>query len=455
MTTVCDVHVMDAQENVPVESSGEIGANGAYSISSADNGGKFTRSIVENLGDKVRRTDRDEENDLDLFCYVRCTSNDDEVLRNCRGVVFNGDKIVMKAFPFPLEFSDKDIDDIEKTVAPVFQRCSVYDAHEGALIRMFHFNGKWFMTTHRKLNAFRSKWASKESFGTSFKRALESEMEVNTAFREKMVSIEDGSLLEKFQSTLDTDKQYMFLVCNTSENRIVCMPPARPTMYHVGTFVNGNLSMDIDCGIPYPRKHVFLSLDEMYVYLENLNCAEIQGVILFAPDNTQYKIVNQKYQELFRARGNEPSIKFRYLQVRMNWKLSQILFWLYPELTDVFEDYENSIYEISKTIYRAYVNRFIQKKHITVPKEEFAVMRECHEWHLQDRTNNLMTQEKVLEIVNMQPATNVNHMIRRFRTEQTKKNNTQNSIQNRIRSNTVTSDVEEVDVPKRILVNNQ
>lgn len=296
------------------------------------------------------------------------------------------------------------------------------------------------MTTHRKLNAFKSKWASKDSFGTSFKRALESEMSVNSGLRDRVGSVDSSNLLDKFQSTLDIDKQYMFLVCNTSENRIVCIPPERPTLYHVGTFVDGNLAMDIDCGIPYPRKHNFNSTDDMFTYINDLDCSKIQGVIVFAPDNTQYKIVHNEYQELFNVRGNEASIKYRYLQVRMNRKYSDILNWLYPEFVEIFAQYENFIYDISKSIYRSYVSRFIQKKHVTVPREEFSVMRECHDWHIMDRTNNLMTHEKVLNVVNNQSATNLNHMIRRFRTEQIRKNELQNAVEKRVRSNTLTSD---------------
>ncbi len=31
---------------------------------------------------------------------------------------------------------------------------------EGTLIRIFYFNDKWIITTHRKLDAFKSKWGS-------------------------------------------------------------------------------------------------------------------------------------------------------------------------------------------------------------------------------------------------------------------------------------------------------
>ena len=48
----------------------------------------------------------------------------------------------------------------------------VQDAHEGSLLRAFCVNDTWYITTHRKLDAFRSKWASRQSFGAQFVESL-------------------------------------------------------------------------------------------------------------------------------------------------------------------------------------------------------------------------------------------------------------------------------------------
>ena len=378
---------------------------------------EFNRATVEALSNRIRLVDNDEEAGLDLFCYVSCGPTDTGLIRKCRGVVFNGEDVVMKAFPYTVEYNNTETKLIDENITPHFDRCQCYDAHEGALIRMFYFSGKWYTSTHRKLNAFRSKWASRESFGTSFKRALESEVDNNKVLRE---SLPDGdeNLLERFQSTLDQDKQYMFLIRNTSENRIVCQPPERPTLYHVGTFVEGELVMTDDIKVPYPKKHSFSSIDELYSYVEKVDPRDLQGVIIFAPDNLQYKILQKDYQEFFRARGNEPSIKFRYLQVRMNKKYVDMLYHLYPDMADTFDDYENVMYDVANSIYCSYVQRFIKKRYVTVPREEFAVIRECHSWHEQDRAENRINLNKVIEILNLQTPTNLNRMQRRFRTEQ-------------------------------------
>lgn len=376
----------------------------------------FTRASIDELGNRVAMTDKDEATGLELFCYVKCDSNDDDLLHQCRGVVFQDKKIVMKAFPYTLEIAHSEKKQIEQKIDSVFKNCIFYDSYEGALIRMFNFDGRWFISTHRKLNAFRSKWASKESFGTTFKRSIESELESNSKLRDSLPDNGEG-MIERFQSILDPSKQYMFLILNNDENRIVCSAPNRPSVYHVGTFVNSELVMNENINIPYPKKHEFNNIDQLIKYVDKVNINNLQGVIIFAPNNKQYKIVNKEYLDLFNVRGNEPSIKFRYLQVRMNEETVNNLYSLYPTMTHLFEDYENALYAIAQTIYNSYVDRFIKKKWVTVAAEEFNVIRACHSFHEQDRKQNRISIKKVIEILNEQSPTSLNKMIRRFKNE--------------------------------------
>lgn len=388
----------------------------------------FNRANVESLGNYVHLVDSDDDNKLDMFCYVKCNESDNDLLKQCRGVVFNGNNIVMKAFPYTSEFVNSDLE--MSSALKEFNNFTFYESHEGTLIRMFNFNGKWYLSTHRKLNAFRSKWSSRESFGTSFKNALTSEEEINNIFKNSLP--EGDNILERFQSTLDTDKQYMFLIRNNTENRIVCYAPELPKVYHVGTFVDGNLVFTENVNLPIPKKLNFLNIDELREYVDSVNYKEIQGIIAFGYDR-QIKVLNKDYQELFWARGNEPSIKFRYLQVRMNRRIVNMLYHLYPNMICTFENYENTLYDIARSIYRAYVQRFIKKQYVTVHRDEFAIIRECHSWHLENRSENRISLDQVIRVMNRQSPTHLNHMIRRFNLEQSLQND-QNNTRNRTES---------------------
>jgi len=358
----------------------------------------FTRESVDELGNRVTMTDKDEATGLELFCYVKCSPEDDDLVHQCRGVVFHDKNIVMRAFPYTVELAHTEKNQIDKKIDNIFKDCIFYDSYEGTLIRMFNFGNRWYISTHRKLNAFRSKWASKESFGTTFKRAIESEFETNKNFRNSLPNNGEG-IIERFQSILDPSKQYMFLVLNNEENRIVCSAPDRPSFYHVGTFVKGKLVMNENINVPYPKKHEFSSIDKLIEYVDKVNINNIQGVIIFAPNNKQYKVVNKDYLDLFNVRGNEPSIKYRYLQVRMNEVVVNNLYSLYPDMRSVFEDYENILYSIAQNIYNSYVDRFIKKKWVTVAAEEFNVIRSCHSFHEQDRKKNRISIKKVIDIL--------------------------------------------------------
>ena len=413
MSTLNDTLIIkEAMENTPTTAPVESTSEDVEKPNICE----FNRVNIDSLVKKgdINMVDTDDDHKLDMFCYVKCDDSNDDIIKKCRGVVFNGETIVMKAFPYTTEYNNTEMDNIGSYLHD-FQNWNFYESHEGALIRLFFYENKWFVSTHRKLNAFKSKWASQESFGTLFKNALLAEEENNTKFKD---CLPDGeNIIERFRSTLDKNKQYMFLVRNTSENRIVCSPPDRSTVYHVGTFVEGELVLDENINIPHPKQLTFTSVEDLCSHVNDLGFEHIQGVIGMTADNRQVKIVNNDYQDLFNVRGNEPSIKFRYLQVRMNSKYVDMLYYLYPNMADVFDDYENMLYDIALSIYNSYVTRFIKKTYNTVPRDEFAVIRECHSWHISNRSENRISLEKVINVLNQQSPTHLNHMIRRCKLE--------------------------------------
>lgn len=383
----------------------------------------FTRKAVES--DTVRLTDKSDE--FDLFCYTKCDNTNSSFHKQCRGLIYHKDQLVLKSFPYTDEYTTEEVDGIKSQYTD-FSECTFYDSYEGALVRVFYWKDKWHISTHRKLNAFRSKWSCKQSFGALFKKCLEDEAKVNPEI-EKCASI-GTDILQGFMNTLDEKKQYLFLICNNDENRIVCQAPDRYMTYHVGTYEDGVLDMDVDVNIQKPTRYSFKSIGEVIEWVESSDIRKVQGVICTTQD-LHFKIVNPDYRELFNARGNEPSINFRYLQVRMNRRITNMLYHLYPDNGQTFDEYENYLYEISKFIYKSYIQRYIRRNYITLPREEFGVMSECHEWYLSNRTTNTISLEKVIETVNKQRPSNLNSMIRRYRIEQfklDKHTNTQSMI---------------------------
>ena len=407
------VEAPTAQESDDSTGTNELLRSSDMHISNeADTNGKLTRTKIEALGNKVRISDSDTEAGLDLFCYLGLSPSDEGDIVNCRGVVLHGEDIVLHAYPHQTELRASDIDSVREALGEDLTNYRFFDSHEGALIRVFNHSGKWYTSTHRKLDAFRSKWACRESFGTIFKKALS-----------VLMNQELEGVLDRFYETLDTTKQYYFIVSNTDDNRIVCLAPTTPEIFHVGTMSDGVFSLDEDVGVPKSASRTFSSISDLCGCVEDLDARYLQGVIGFNTEKgVNYKIQSSDYVDLADARGNEPSIRFRYLQVRMNEDMRRKLSYLYPKHGEVIDRLENSIYEIAKSIYRSYVQRYIKKRFVSVPKEEFAVIRSCHSWHEENRQSNRITLNKVIEVMNEQSATALNQMVRRYDQDLLKQN---------------------------------
>lgn len=386
------------------------------------------KQLTENMFSKeniktesnIRLTDFDEDTGLELYCYTQCSNSDSSFLKNVRGVVFNGDKLIMKSFPYTDEYTHQY--NVLNNVLQDFSSWNFYKSYEGALLRLFYFSGRWFLSTHRKLNAFKSRWSGQDSFGTLFKNALEHEFSINENFKNSLGN--GDSMLEKFYSSLDTSKQYMFVIRNTNENRIVCNPPSDTDtkLFSVGYFQNGEFLLETTNNLKLPERVNVNNFEELQDYFKNeVDVKYIQGLVCFKEGNFRIKILHSDYEKSFQLRGNEPSVKFRYLQIRMDKDTVKSYYELYPDMIQVFEDYERCILEIAKIIYSCYIQRFIKKNFITVPREEFLVMNECHSWHVSNREQNRISLLKIVAVLNRQPPNNINHMIRRYKGEQNQK----------------------------------
>lgn len=379
----------------------------------------ITRNFIESMGQNVLLTDTDEASGLSNFCYRNdCvfdgSMENESIVKQCRGIVFDGDEMVMKAFSYTDEYSDRDNSILYSIINSLEEPFYVFDSWEGALIRMFYHNDKWYITTHRKLNAFKSKWASGESYGASFKKALAQQMMVNDVLQQVTRSHEYDDCLVAFENYLNKDRQYMFLVSNSSSNRIVCNALLEPTMFHVGTFIDGTLDVLDYINIKKPKQHEFSSANDIMAYVSSIDYMVNPGVIVVTK-NRQFKVSNSHYLDLVKLRGNQPSVKFRYLQVRLDNVMNTRLRMLYPEYVGAFNQYEADLHVIAKSIHTAYMNRFIHKQYVTVAVADYQIVKQAHSWFNEDRVNRKVTQRVIYDILNKQSDVSLNHLIKKLR----------------------------------------
>ena len=73
-------------DNLSIKETASTSDASAVETASPTESSELTRADIEALGSRVRLTDQDPDANLDLYCYVRCTDDDQGPIRDCRGV---------------------------------------------------------------------------------------------------------------------------------------------------------------------------------------------------------------------------------------------------------------------------------------------------------------------------------------------------------------------------------
>lgn len=368
--------------------------------------------IVNALGEKIGVMDQ--EDGLKILNYHSCDRESSEDLKKVRGWVQDAEtgEILFETFPYTEEYESNETIPLLHDKDNILEEWQVYYSVEGCLIRVFWHKDRWHISTNKKLNAFKSRWASRKSFGDMF--------------RDGLIQANDGNenVLEALLDVLDKQKVHLFLVRYNHENRVVCQPPkdADDHVYFIGSWDNNTKQLDrewkhvIHVHVPTPIHEVPTTIQDL---ADNVNIHTHQGVILFHKTrNLQLKVYSHEYNKLFKLRGNNPNIRFRYLEVRKDPDTKNEFVGLYPFYEDMFLEYENILYQLAKLIRYYYIQRYIKNKYVTLPKEEYILMKKCHDWYLLDRTSNKINVAKVLDILNHEEALAMYKMIRRYQINQ-------------------------------------
>lgn len=362
-----------------------------------------TQSLTFRDHPMIKRFDFDSENNLELYCYTECDVDSPDIVKYTRGVIYQNDNIVMDSIPFTPDFTTQDVSSIK------FDGYRFFESVEGTLLRVFNINGKWFLSTHRKLDAYRSRWASRFSFGELFETVISRKFES----------------LNAFYNTLDVSKQYVFLLLNTQDSKIVCDPPVLPTVLHIGTYTNHVFDLDDNINLDKPKELFFTSVEELIDFVNNCNWHKIQGVMAFG--DQPFKVVHPEYKKLAELRGREKSVLYRYLQIRLDEENVSKFIQMYPEYSEKFQEYEHILHEISTYIHYSYIGRYVNKKFVRVPPEHFTVMKAAQEWHMSNKKVNRVTLERIKKIMNNQTCHNLNQMIKYYQKE--RKNSRKETVQ--------------------------
>lgn len=341
-----------------------------------------------------------------------------------RGPIYGADdESIFKGFPVSVELvADEDISvDGDLSAYDIF-RCA-----EGTVIRVFERSGTWYTATTRRLDAFKSRWASKTtSFGETF-----------TAQLRRIDALDDDpkddrKFLERFyERRLSPGERYAFFLVSRGDERIVCDEPGadEPGVLFLGVErpdssfdFDRALSLDDDKTFPKPERLKFDSVDEVKRFVRvAIDYRHHQGVIMFRGALESIKILSPEYAERFALRDNVASLKYRYLQLRGDSDLLAAFLDLYPSMIDEASRIERDVYEgVCKSLHALYMRRYIENRiGSECSKEETFALRLIHKQYAITRQRT--TPSRINDILTTEaPATIVNKLLRAYRRKMSK-----------------------------------
>jgi hypothetical protein len=367
--------------------------------------------------DSIKTTDADEK--LEMVSYIDCNNQSSNEIKRNRGVVIDkqSKNEIFLSFGYTDQFVDTEKEEIQNALGNL-EHWNFYYSLEATLIRVAHHEGQWYIMTHKKLDAFKSRWSCRDTFGDLFETMLSKMLEVPKT----------ENPLQKLYDELDVNKVYCFLLKSNFENRIVCQYNYKQErIVYLGCFDKGDV-VQLDTNVPdkkifelfaRPVQVYVNDLEDLIKKVNDISYFDYQGIVAtHKVINKQIKIYNSEYFKFFELRGNNPNLRFRYLELRNDPEKLKMLYFLYPKSADIFDQYEDTLHKISRMIYHFYVNRYIKNQFITLPKEEFLIMKKCHDWYLTDRQKNRIFSKRVMEFLMEEPPLNLYKMIRRFNLNQ-------------------------------------
>lgn len=346
---------------------------------------------------------QDETNFLTLTHYDQCDNLSDASIKRERGVIrdIHGN-IVCQSFGYTHEYNTSD-KEWKEMITNNIQNCHIFIAEEGTLLRLFCHENRWYVSTHKRINAFTSHWSSSSSFGDLFVEALDYYYRKGEG-KGQLDYLETDHLLDVFCAQLDTDRVYTFLLRTNNETRIVCQPPTVPTVYFAGQFYKGMRLEGNPTSLPWPKRVMFTNPEDLSDYIESFDPLVYPGVIVMTPDQKVFKVLTPGYKELARVRGCEPSLYRVYMRVRQNEDELRSFVELFPDqkTSHMMNAVEQSIMDLARKICNFYVRRFVHKEHVVVDKNYYYIMRLAHQWHCENREHNILSVQKFLEILDKQ-----------------------------------------------------
>ncbi len=374
---------------------------------------EIEQEILKNA-DNIKKIDTEEKLGLSMYSYITPSRFSNDFVKSVRGTILDVKGKVCYNPPMTEEFTS-----YYPSISN-FEKCIIFPSYEGTFLRLFFYGNRWILSTNYRIDAFKSFWSSKQSHGEQFETELKKE---------------GYESLKKLTEKLDSAYTYTFFLRTNRDNRIVCdiVNEDEPTVYFLGKYTrdsNGNfieviLSPDDEELLPFMQEYSFPTEKDFITFLSKTDVRKLQGYLVKQPNGKLWKFVHPEYARLAAFRGNQPSLRFRYLQLRTLPECEHFSA-LYPESLELFEKTEEKLREISKVLHSIYMERCVGtineegkriRNYYQIPTEQHQVIKECQKWyreHYEDSPRPRVTTMKVFEIMNSFTAPFLNRLLKGY-----------------------------------------
>ena len=291
-------------------------------------------------------------------------------------------------------------------------------------MRVWYLLDTWHISTHKKLDAFESRWGSRQSYGDLFKTAVISYFKNDN-------NISDEDIYLNFLNSLDKSLVYTFIIRSTINNRLVCNPvQGEQKIYFSGEFKienndavllstnSSNISKPTEKLLDLSFNNMDTMIESLCSYAKGLDPKVSPGVLLYYNEGMPVwgtlKIVNSNYHQQELLRDNCPNVIIRYIQLR-NDPLLNSFKQLYPEHNHEFVIIERILKNIVNNIFHAYKTRYYRLKYIRIPPEQYYIMNAVHTMNPFDprksNINTCISKNVFMDYINAMPSNRVNHLI--------------------------------------------
>ena len=288
----------------------------------------------------------DKRPDLLMIYCTELSDLDNAVVNECNGIVLNKNTldIISNGMGKLLKI------DVNKLLemGPTFEK--IEESEDGTIIKVFFWNDEWIVSTNRRIDSSRTKWASKKSFMELF--------EMHFKF----------DLQETLFETLDNNFTYTFILASPLHFHVV--PHHKSHVTFISRRCNTTF-LENNEGKPnwseYPNKVTF---DAALENIQTDRKLDKRGVVFTCSSGKRYIVDYKWFEFAVNLRYNMPSLKLSYIACTKYERHDfRRIYDASNENATVFDNIDLSLENLVNFTYNLYRESYVKKMY-RIPKDQ-------------------------------------------------------------------------------------